>query len=335
MRPIFSDNKINYTGLFEFLKYNSLSYFKFSALTFLIYVLYFSIKSPSYETSVSFYTNYFDSNNYSFISSIVPGVSADSGNLKFSIDHYLKSEKLLNEVVEKEFVNNNKKTNLLEYWNSGKTSFFSKLNPISILRKINYHFMFINVLTEDDRQKQLAKIRVLNSISYSKDLMLSHHKIVVKDKDLMISNFMAKSIYESLVSFSAEIENSKAKEKKVFIQERLLEVKSSLTSSEQDMLKFLKENDDHSSPILALEKQRLQRNISLFSQLYLSLSDQLEKAKIDENDKSSSIYTLDAPYISNFKSGISLYKMILLMLIVNFFIISIYKFFIYRSALIK
>ena len=29
-----------------------------------------------------FYTNYFDSNNYSFISSIVPGVSADSGNLK-------------------------------------------------------------------------------------------------------------------------------------------------------------------------------------------------------------------------------------------------------------
>ena len=72
----------------------------------------------------------------------------------------MKSEKLLNEVVEKEFVNNNKKTNLLEYWNSGKTSFFSKLNPISILRKINYHFMFINVLTEDDRQKQLAKIRV-------------------------------------------------------------------------------------------------------------------------------------------------------------------------------
>ena len=100
------------------------------------------------------------------------------GSLKFSIDHYLKSEKLLNDVVEKEFVINNEKTNLVDYWNSGKTSFFSKLNPISILRKINYQIMFISDLTENDKQKQLAKIRVLNSISYSKDLMLSHHKIV-------------------------------------------------------------------------------------------------------------------------------------------------------------
>ena len=101
------------------------------------------------------------------------------------------------------------------------------------------------------------------------------------------------------------------------------------------MLKFLKENDDHTSPLLALEKQRLQRNISLYSQLYLSLSDQLETAKIDENDKSSSIYTLDSPYISSFKSGIVFHKMILLILIVNFFIISIYKLFIDRSKLIQ
>tara|TARA_B100000161_G_scaffold265517_1_gene242188 strand:+ start:2882 stop:3889 length:1008 start_codon:yes stop_codon:yes gene_type:complete len=335
MKPIYSDHKINYTALIEFFKYNSFYYLKFSVLTVLIYFIYFLFKSPVYETSVSFYTNYSDSNNYSFISSIVPGASADSGSLKFSIDHYLKSEKLLNDVVEKEFVINNEKTNLVDYWNSGKTSFFSKLNPISILRKINYQIMFISDLTENDKQKQLAKIRVLNSISYSKDLMLSHHKIVLKDKDLTISKFMANSIFESLVSFSAEIENSKAKEKKVFIQERLLEVKSSLTASENDMLKFLKENDDHTSPLLALEKQRLQRNISLYSQLYLSLSDQLETAKIDENDKSSSIYTLDSPYISSFKSGIVFHKMILLILIVNFFIISIYKLFIDRSKLIQ
>ena len=55
--------------------------------------------------------------------------------------------------------------------------------------------------------------------------------------------------------------------------------------------------------------------LHLYSQLYLSLSDQLETAKIDENDKSSSIYTLDSPYISSFKSGIVFHKMILLILL--------------------
>ena len=39
----------------------------------------------------------------------------------------------------------------------GKTSFFSKLNPISILRKINYQIMFISDLTENESKNNYRK----------------------------------------------------------------------------------------------------------------------------------------------------------------------------------
>ena len=45
--------------------------------------------------------------------------------------------------------------------------------------------------------------------------------------------------------------------------------------------------------MLQLQKSRIEKNINLYNQLELSLSDQLEIAKIDEKDSTSTIFILD------------------------------------------
>ena len=89
------------------------------------------------------------------------------------------------------------------------------------------------------------------------------------------------------------------------------------------MIDLLKNNKDLSSPILLLEKERIERDIALFSQLYLSLSDKLESAKIDEKDTTSPIFLLDSPSISSNKSGIEFHKgliFIFFLFLFNFFL---------------
>ena len=84
------------------------------------------------------------------------------------------------------------------------------------------------------------------------------------------------------------------------------------------MILFLEKNKESNSPTLILKKESLQREINLYSQLYVSLSDQLELAKIDEKDNTSSIFLLDAPNVSSNKDGISLLKGLIYIFILLF-----------------
>ena len=57
--------------------------------------------------------------------------------------------------------------------------------------------------------------------------------------------------------------------------------------------------------MLQLQKSRIEKNINLYNQLELSLSDQLEIAKIDEKDSTSTIFILDNPTLSSKKVGVT------------------------------
>ena len=86
------------------------------------------------------------------------------------------------------------------------------------------------------------------------------------------------------------------------------------------MIEFLESNNSIKSPTLLVKKNRLDTEISLFSQLYISLNDQLELAKIEQKDITSSIYLLDKPAINPLKSGSSLIKGYIIFGIITYFI---------------
>ena len=87
-----------------------------------------------------------------------------------------------------------------------------------------------------------------------------------------LSKEVANAIFESILSYSNEVTNVKAGEKKDFIQSRLNDIKEDLENSENEMLVFIENNKNlNYSPNLMLQRDRIQRNISLYSQLYISL----------------------------------------------------------------
>ena len=95
------------------------------------------------------------------------------------------------------------------------------------------------------------------------------------------------------------------------------------------MLEFLNNNKNLSSPSLILKRDRMNRDLNLYNQLYISLSDQLEIAKIDEKDTTSSLFLLDKAYTSHYKQGTSLIAgMIQVFLFIYFiyFFNGLYKF---------
>ena len=86
-----------------------------------------------------------------------------------------------------------------------------------------------------------------------------------------------------------------------------------LEKAENEMLIFLEQNKSILSPSLLLQEKRMEKSITLYNQLYISLSDQLELAKIDEKDNTSPIVLLDEPSIIAYKSGRSLLENIFLL----------------------
>ena len=78
-----------------------------------------------------------------------------------------------------------------------------------------------------------------------------------------------------------------------------------LNKYESDLVYFLETNKNIKSPMLQLQKSRIEKNINLYNQLELSLSDQLEIAKIDEKDSTSTIFILDNPTLSSKKVGVT------------------------------
>ena len=79
-------------------------------------------------------------------------------------------------------------------------------------------------------------------------------------------------------------------------------------------------NQQITSPNLIIERERINTEIKLNTQLYISLSDQLALAKIDANDNTSSLFLLDLPNVKTKKTGMSLIEGYILM----FFISSIF-----------
>lgn len=299
---------------------------KFLLVGVLIFMVYSSlIKNPLYSSTVSFYTNYSESNTLSSVSFISSFTNTQSDDLGFSISDFIVSDKILQHVVEQEYNINNNKTSLVEYWGQNYKKIIS-VNPISTIIRLNRASKLSKNLSVEQKKLILAKEVLKKSIIYTEDRKSSLHTIKIVCDNAKLSRDISSQVFQSIVSYSNEVTNIKAKEKKDFIKGRLLEINRDLEKSENDIRLFLEKNKKiSSSPSLVIQKDRLERDITLYSQLYVSLSDQLEIAKIDEKDNTSSIFLLDAPNISPYKTSKGLIENILTILSMLFIICALFE----------
>lgn len=299
LKPIFIKNQINIIGI----KYLFNRYIKTIVKINFIFVITFTVNfllSPTvYHSKVSFYANYSESSQGSLAGILPSGILGGGlgyNNLSFSIQNYLSSELFLLEMVNDKYIIDDKKISLTERWGSNYNDFLT-INPLTILKRINFNLGYNSNLSSTEKKEIYASSMLKNSLKFSEDRRSLLNTISINIKgDPKIGKQILEKVYRSIITFSSDIVNIKASEKKEFILNRLLEVETSLESAENEMLKFSQENKQiQNSPILILTQQRLQKDITLYNQLYFTLSDQLELAKINEKDNTTSFFLLEKP----------------------------------------
>ena len=307
-KPILKDENINLKNLVFFVIDVLKKYFKTFIFTAFIFTVYFFfLKTPAYSSKVSFYTNYNESSQsgaLSFIRSFTGDKFSQRLYLGFSVSEYLASDKFLEDIVVKEYEIDGNSLSLVDYWGVAYNDIFS-LNPIGSFKRFNRKINLNKNLSIDDQKLLLTKEVLKESIIHIEDPITSLHEVSVtvrKNQDL--SKQIVSNMYNSIVKYSNDITNIKAREKKDFISDRLNKTKENLDNAENQLLVFLEGNKNSAnSPNLKLQTDRLSRDIDLYDQLYITLSDQLEIAKINEKDNTSTVFLLDSPYLIPYKAG--------------------------------
>ncbi len=338
MRPIIKSNEVNFNALLEFILKHSKMAVKYSLIFVSIYIVYFfTIKTPKYSSSISFYTNY--NNNSSSVFSSLPlsnfTISGNDGNLNFSVSDYIKSDQFLDSVVMQKYNLNGEEVFLTDLWGSNYNNYLT-LSPFSIIKTIDMNLKFADNLSDNEKRKIYAKKILLDKIGFSEDRVsgLNVLSIVIRNNSELGSQILQNS-YTSIISFYNHVTNSKAIEKRKFIEERIQTVKVDLEFKEEELKSFLEKNKNLNSPKLVLEKSRLQRQISLFSEVYLNLFNQLELAKIDEYDNTSTIFILDNTSKSSEKAGMGIFNGIFYCFLIIYSIVLLLNLYFYRKRLIQ
>ena len=90
----------------------------------------FLLSSPKFEASISFYTNYREKADSSFIVSLTD-LAGGTGDLKFSVEDYLESDNFVNSIIYTKYNINNDNLSLAEYWGKDLTKIFILIKKIS------------------------------------------------------------------------------------------------------------------------------------------------------------------------------------------------------------
>jgi hypothetical protein len=313
-KPITENGNINFKNLIDFLNKNSVPSLKYSFCIILLFSVYFFIKTPTYSSKLTFYTNYNNANQPFLLSPFLGDIAGlDNTGLNFSVSEHLASDRLLEGIVEKKYVINEKEISLVEHWGSHYNNYLT-INPSSLINTINRNIMFAKNLSVKDKKLSFAKEVVSSKIFHSENRKSGLNTItVVVKKYPNLSKQINEQVYLAILDYTNKINNIKANEKIIFIQERLKEVQANLHNSEKKMVEFLDKNKKfQTSPMLLFEKNKLQREINAFNQVYLSLLDQDQLTKINAEDNTNSIFILDSPSYDSHKYGNSFIKSLIL-----------------------
>lgn len=111
-----------------------------------------------------------------------------------------------------------------------------------------------------------------------------------------VSEQVAERLLELVNEFNLETRRSQASAEREFIEGRQHEAKTELEAAEDSLQQFLERNRRYNnSPDLLFEYERLQRRVNLRQQVYTSISQSYEQARIDEVRNTPVITVVEPP----------------------------------------
>jgi uncharacterized protein involved in exopolysaccharide biosynthesis len=119
--------------------------------------------------------------------------------------------------------------------------------------------------------------------------------IFVKAPYPELSQQIAANLVGQLDDYSRQRRHARAAAEREFIQERVTEARAELRAAEEQIVQFHLDNRDFSSPVLDIANARLQRDILMKQQLYTSLLESYDRARIDEARNLPTITLIESP----------------------------------------
>lgn len=135
----------------------------------------------------------------------------------------------------------------------------------------------------DARARQTAMRRLARSITTKVEPKTSVVTLRVTADSAAKAQRITAHLVDLLNDFDRNIRKSQAAAEREMLEQRQAEARESLNTAERRLLGFMMRNRNYNNaPQLTFEFERLSREVAARQQLYLTLAESYEKAKIDE-----------------------------------------------------
>jgi uncharacterized protein involved in exopolysaccharide biosynthesis len=165
------------------------------------------------------------------------------------------------------------------------------------------------ILSYGDKEPQVGRDTLIqmslgafqNMVTFSSNESFSI--LTVTANEPLLAKTLNKVVLDELQELNRYFRTQSVNEKIIFIESRLKSVDDDLKRSEQTLKSFRENNRQVSSPALQLEQERLTRDVEIQKEIFLTLKQQKELAKIEEVQEASIIQVLDEPQVALYPSN--------------------------------
>jgi uncharacterized protein involved in exopolysaccharide biosynthesis len=139
--------------------------------------------------------------------------------------------------------------------------------------------------------------RLRSRVAVQVDSRTSVVTLMVAQNTPAAAEALSRILIGAIKHFNVATRQLQARELRIFLEKRVVDALQSLHEAEDDLRKFYERNRRIAdSPQLMFEESRLKHQVELRQELYTSLSQALESARIDEVNDTPTITIIDPPF---------------------------------------
>ena len=218
------------------------------------------------------------------------GMNTPKNDQNFNIPDVVKSRLIANKAINQKWMTENgEKIKLIDLWKINKSSLFSIFNSNTI------DSLYI-------KEKAIKKFN--SHISVIEDRLSGLIRITTTLEDPIIAAGVANFIGKEVQLYIQKENSAQSTKEKLFISERVAIVKKELEFSELSLKDFKERNRGYEdSPELFMIFSQLYREVEAKKEVYLTLQQQLELARIEEVKQTPILHILDPAFVPSRKSS--------------------------------
>ena len=208
------------------------------------------------------------------------GINKLNNDQDFNIPDVVKSRLIANKVIKEKWEGQNgKEIDLISLWEINKQTWLTGF----LSGDVDSSFIVEKAIEKFNQHVNVTEDRITGLI-----------KISTIFKDPLIASEIANFIGNQVELYIQKENSAQSTKEKIFILERLAIVKNELEKSELELKKFKERNRGYEeSPELFMIFSQFFREVEVKKEVYLTLQQQLELARIEEVKKSPILHILD------------------------------------------